>query len=97
LLPPSAGLLDPIEVLDARSEVSTAMNIKVEVYSSHDPSDLKMEAAMSSETLVCYHNTTWRYSPQKLNWNVYHHENLKSRKSLSFTEIKFYKIVASSA
>jgi len=27
---------------------------------------VKMEAALTSETVVCYHNTTWRQNPEDL-------------------------------
>jgi hypothetical protein len=37
-------------------------------------------AALSSETLALYHSTTQFHNP-KDNLNLYHRENLKSRKS----------------
>jgi len=40
---------------------------------------LKLEAALSSETVVSYHNTTWRHNLEDLDLNLHSPENLKSR------------------
>jgi hypothetical protein len=40
---------------------------------------LKLEAALSSETVVPYHNTTWRHNLEDLDLNLHSPENLKSR------------------
>jgi hypothetical protein len=40
---------------------------------------LKMDVAMSSETLVSYHNTTRRHNTEDLDLNYYRRENLKLR------------------
>jgi len=39
---------------------------------------LKMETAISSESLISYHITTWHHNPEDHNLNLYCHENLKS-------------------
>jgi hypothetical protein len=36
---------------------------------------MKMEAAWSSETVVCYHITAGYYNPGKYDLNVHRHEN----------------------
>jgi hypothetical protein len=41
-------------------------------------SDLKADAARSSETLVSYHITTWCHIPQDNDLNLHCHNNLKS-------------------
>jgi hypothetical protein len=37
-----------------------------------------MEAARSSETVVNFHQTTWRYNPEDSHLRINHRENLKS-------------------
>jgi hypothetical protein len=37
---------------------------------------LKMEAAMFSEVLALYHNTTWHCNPDDLDLNLHHLENI---------------------
>jgi hypothetical protein len=37
-----------------------------------------MEAAMSSETLVNFYQTTWRYNPEDSHLRINRRENLKS-------------------
>jgi hypothetical protein len=37
-----------------------------------------MEAASTSETLVNFYQTTWRYNPEDSHLHTHHHENLKS-------------------
>jgi len=40
-------------------------------------STLKMDAAWSSEMLVCYHIATRRYNPEDCDLNLHRRENLK--------------------
>jgi hypothetical protein len=39
---------------------------------------LMMEAARTSETLVNFYQTTWRYNPEDSHLHTHHHENLKT-------------------
>jgi hypothetical protein len=39
---------------------------------------LMMEAASTSETLVNFYQTTWRYNPEDSHLRTHHRENLKS-------------------
>jgi hypothetical protein len=39
---------------------------------------LMMEAARTSETLVNFYQTTWRYNPKDSHLRTHRHENLKS-------------------
>jgi hypothetical protein len=51
-----------IKVMDEKFEVLTAIKIQVvDLWIVI----LKMEAARSSEKLVSYHITTWRYDPRR--------------------------------
>jgi len=55
---------------------------------------LKMEAARTSETLVSYHNTTLRHSPEDLDMNLHRRENLKSRFKLILQKGPFMSVMA---
>jgi hypothetical protein len=44
---------------------------------------LMMEAARSSETLVNFYQTTWRYNPKDSHFHTHRCENLKSDSQLS--------------
>jgi len=48
---------------------------------------LKLEAAIFSETLVTYRNTTRRQNPEDLDLNLHRRENLKSRKRIAIYDI----------
>jgi hypothetical protein len=66
-----------------RFDVFTAVKIQVEFFRTLTPwgvvvgyqhfhhFSLKMEAARSSETLISYRNTTWRYNPVDLDVGIY--------------------------
>jgi hypothetical protein len=45
---------------------------------------LMMEATRSSETLVNFYQTTWRYNPEDSNLRTHRRENLKSYLELAF-------------
>jgi len=48
---------------------------------------LKMEAAWSTETLIFYHYTAWRHSPEDLDLNVYRRKTSNLTSSLFFVHV----------
>jgi hypothetical protein len=67
-------------VVMPEDHVASTFRVKsLHVLEDHAKFTLKNEAASSSETLVSYHNTRRRHSPEDLNLNLHRRENLKSR------------------